>query len=434
MNLLGKKKSLGALAIGLFLFISCEENGPFGLSSEDVVPVNFTSVDVPITSSVVWLDSIQSSSIGVYLMGEYTSNTFGRMEATMYSRLNLNRAQIGLIPSESEFDSVKLNMQMIYSFDTSAASRDWGFNVFSVQRGITDTIHITRDRTLVSTNLLAEGEMTVDDFDSIYSFDYDRQFGIDLHGLLKDEDEIVENQENFVSFFRGLSISRKPGFTDNIFGFSIGENSAVTLYYRDPGIGGEIDVQREYNLGFGAVAGYYNLTVDRTGTPVDFLQETNVEYEPANGKRYVQSGTGIVTKLDLSAFRDLITDDPRIINLAEITIGPIDELDDLAPPPSQLFLALTDERNTLIQDQRTFRAIQSDGNSPIGNENPVTLNYDSETRTYTGSLTSYFQTYFSGAFQRDEIFLYPSNMNTSVNGVAFDAEDIKLNIIFSELQ
>ena len=439
MNLLGKKKSLGALALGLFLFISCEENGPFGLTSEDVVPVDFTSVEIPVPSSVVWLDSIQSSSTGVFLIGEYTSNTFGKMTATMYSRLNLNRAQVSLVPSESTYDSVKFNAQFIYAFDTSAMARDWGFDGFGVERGITDTLHITSDRTRVSANLLTEGNMTISDFDSIYSFDFDDAFGSEFHELIKDDNERVSDQENFVGFFRGISFSRKPAFNQNIYGLLINENTNVTVHYRDPGIDGEINVQRTYTMDFRNVAGYYNLTIDRTGTPLEFLQQTNVEYQPATGKRYVQSGAGIVTKLDLSGFRDLIIDDPRIINLAEISIGPIDELDDMAPPPTQLVLAFTDDRNTVIRDivnnpPLPFRTIQSDGNSALGSGNPVTLNYNADTRTYTGSVTTYFQTYFAGVFQRDEVFLYPSNMNTSVNGISFDAEDIKLNIIFSELQ
>jgi len=438
MNLLGKKKSLGALVLGLLLFNSCENNGPFGLSSDDVAPVEFFTADIPVTSTVVWLDSIQSSNQGVYLIGDVTSTTFGRMQAKTFTRLNLNPIQAGLLPSESEYDSIRLNLQFIYSFDTSSTSRDWGYDAHTV-RGIVDTLHITSDFSLDENDFRVQSELTISDFDSVYTAEFDDAWGREVHQLLKDESMDVETQDDFVNFFRGLSIVPKAGFGDNIYGLTIGENTNLTIYYRDPGNTGDIDLQQEWVFGLTNVIGYYNLSIDRTGTPTEFLQETNVEYTPTNGKRYVQSGAGIVTKLDLSGFRDLIQEQPRIINLAEITIGPIDELDESSPPPTQLFLAFTDERNTVIDDFANdpplpFRTIQSDGNSPIGNRNPLALTYDSETRTYKGSMTSYFQTYFSGIFQRDEVFIYPSNMNTSVNGISFDAESINLKIIYSELQ
>jgi hypothetical protein len=63
MNLLDKNKGIGALVLGLFLFISCEENGPFGLSGDDVAPIEFSSTDISVTSSVVLLDSITSSGV-----------------------------------------------------------------------------------------------------------------------------------------------------------------------------------------------------------------------------------------------------------------------------------------------------------------------------------------------------------------------------------
>lgn len=434
MNLLDKKKSFGALVLGLLLFVSCEKNGPFGLSSEDVAPVEFSSIEIPVTSSVVWLDSVQSSDLSTMLVGSFQSSTFGNIEATGYTKLHLNRDLITLVPSESILDSVRLNLDFNYVFDSSAMAANWGYNVFSVNRGITDTLHITTDEARVSDSLWATSDLEILDFDSTYSTEFNEVWGQVLFDLMKDEDERVEDQEAFESFFRGIAFKAKPGAGENIFGVQVGEPTSVTLYYREPGIGGNIDVQNEHNLVMNTVTRFYNLTVDRSATPLSFLEETNVEYTPADDKRYVQSGAGIVTKIDISQFRDLITEDPRLINLAELSIGPIDELEEETPPPNILFLALTDDRNTLIRDRNTYRFVQSDGNNPIGSSAPAQLVYNSETRTYSGSITSFLQTYFSGRFQRDEFFLFPSNMNTGVNGFAFDAEDVKLKIIFSELQ
>ena len=436
MNLLDKKKSIGALVLGLLLFISCEKNGPFGLDSDDVAPVEFSSVDIPVTSSVVWLDSIISSNVGTMLVGDYRNNTFGQLEATAYTRLSLNRAAIAILPSESVFDSVRMNLRFNYVYDTSNMSRNWGIDAFAIARGITDTLHITSDDALIADSLFASSKLEVINFDSTYAIPFNLRWAQEVFNRLLDADESVENQENFDRFFRGLAFKARTDVADNIFGIELSEESNVTLYYREPGISGEIDLNRAHVMTFAGSPNFYNLTADRAGTVTSPLDQFHVEVDPANSKRYIQAGAGLVTKIDISEFRNFIdaSESARIINLAELTIGPIDDLGEEIPSPDALFLALTDDRNTLIRDGNTFRAVQSDGQSVIGNGGGVRLEYDPETKTYSASITSYIQSYFSGQFQRDEFFLYPNNMNTGTNGISFDAEDINLKIIFSELQ
>lgn len=434
MNLLDKNKSLGALVIGLFLFISCEENGSFGLNGDDVAPVEFSSIDIGVTSSVVLLDSIGSSSVGTLLVGEYQNATFGSLQAEGYSRLNLNRGSIFQIASEAILDSVRLNLTFNYIYDTSAAASNWGLEAFWLARPVIDTLHITRDNTIVSDRLLSSGDLQVTKLDSTYVLPVEDDWGADLFQRLKTEDATVADQEAFETFFRGIGFVAKSGVSSNVLGIELSENSNITMYYREPSATGEIDRELIHIMNLHTVPSFYGLNTDRSGTPTENIQTFSTEYLPASGKRYVQSGAGIVTKINISDFQNFITDDPRIINLAEISIGPIDQLNENIPPPESMFLVITDDRNTLIKDQGNFRSIQSDGDNQIGSTNPVSLTYDAETRTYSGSVTSYIQTYFSGRYQRDELMIYPSSMSTGLNGVSFDPEDVKLKIIFSELQ
>lgn len=420
--------------IGLFLFISCEENGSFGLNGDDVAPVEFSSIDIGVTSSVVLLDSILSSSTGTFLVGEYQNNTFGNIVAKGYSRLDLNRASIFQIASEAILDSVRLNLTFNYIYDTSATASTWGVDMFSLARPVTDTIHITRDNTVISSTLLSSGELQVTKLDSTYAIPVDEAWSTDIFERLRREDATVADQEAFEQLFRGVGFVARPGVSSNVLGIEVSENSNITMYYREPSATGEIDRQLAHVMNFHTVPNFYGLEFDRSGTDVESIQEFHVEYLPASGKRFIQPGAGIVTKIDISDFENFLSDDPRIINLAEVSIGPVDELDDNIPPPEALYLAVTDERNTLIEDRGNFRSIQRDGDNQIASTSPVELVYDAETRTYTGSVTSYIQTYFSGRFQRNEFMIYPINMTRGLGGVSFDPEDVKLKIIFSELQ
>lgn len=433
MNLLDKNKSFGALVLGLFLFISCEENGSFGLNGDDVAPVEFSSTDISVTSSVVLLDSIRSSSAGTLLVGNFQNATFGSIEGTGYNRLNLNRQSLFQVASQAILDSVRLNLTFNYQYDTSAMATNWGLEMFSLGRPVTDTVHITTDNIVVSSTLLASGELDITKLDSLYAIDVDETWGNEIFELLRLEDPVVLNQEAFETFFRGVAFKALPGVTPNVLGIEISENSNITFYYREPSASGEIDRALAHVMSFHTVPNFYGLEIDRAGTPTAIIDQFGVEIEPASGKRYVQSGAGIVTKIDLSVLNDFIQTEPRIVNLAEISVGPIDVLNDNLPPPPFLNLLITDEENTRIKDQGRFRTIQSDGNNQIASSNPVLLIYDAETRTYKGSITSYIQTYFSGQFRRNELMLYPSNMTTGVNGASFNPEDIKIKIIFSEL-
>ena len=102
--------------------------------------------------------------------------------------------------------------------------------------------------------------------------------------------------------------------------------------------------------------------------------------------------------------------------------------------PSTLFLFITDERNSVIRDGDVFRAIQQDGANVLARLSPLALGFNTETRTYTGSLTSFTQAYFSNLFRRDEIFIYPSSMELSVNGFSIDPDDLQIKIFYSQLR
>lgn len=434
MSLLDKNKSLGALVLGLFFFISCEEKGSFGLNGDDVAPVEFSSEDINITSSVVLLDSIRSSSTGTLLVGAFQNSTFGTFDAIGYSRLNLNRPSLFQVASEAILDSVRLNLTFNYIYDTSAVAANWGLEMYVLGRPVTDTLHITTDDLQVSSRVLSSANIEVTKLDSTYSIVVDQDWGQDLFDRLKVEDPLVADQEAFETLFRGVAFTAKDGVEPNILGVELSENSNITLYYREPSNTGEIDLEVTHEMNFHTVPNFYGLQLDRSGTPTAGIQDFAVEYMPASSKRYVQAGAGILTKINISEFRDFITEDPRIINLAEITIGPIDLPTTTTEPPESLYLVITDDRNTLIKDQGNFRSIQRDGDSQIGSSNPVELVFDAETMIYSASITSYLQSYFSGVFQRDELMIYPSNMTTGLNGISFDPEDIKLKIIYSELR
>ena len=107
MNLSGKKKSWWAIITCLLLFSSCEEKGSFGLGSEDVAPIEFSSADINVSSSVVLLDSIRSSGVGTLLVGRLQDENFGEFWKLIHDEFLLTRHWVLYL---SGFDSLMDNL------------------------------------------------------------------------------------------------------------------------------------------------------------------------------------------------------------------------------------------------------------------------------------------------------------------------------------
>src|SRR5690606_38361398 len=98
--------------------IACEDPSEIGLSlsPEDKVGVYFK--DLPVQSSMVYIDSLNTSNSGLLLSGNYNDPVFGRTEATAFTQVlrNDNKLKEGAV-----FDSLVLYLKPIYFFgeDTS---------------------------------------------------------------------------------------------------------------------------------------------------------------------------------------------------------------------------------------------------------------------------------------------------------------------------
>jgi len=88
----------------------------------------------------------------------------------------------------------------------------------------------------------------------------------------------------------------------------------------------------------------------------------------------------------------------------------------------------------VISDGGALRAIQEDGVNVISQGFPLQLRYNETDRTYTSSITSYVRSYLNNTFRRNEVFIYPSNMNLSANGLTIGLDDLQIKIFYSRLR
>ncbi|MFT7055578.1 MAG: hypothetical protein ACI905_002575 [Roseivirga sp.] len=432
MSLLVKiKKFVAFLLIFGFLF-SCEKSGDFGFGSDDVSPVEFLVQNVPMTSSVVMLDSLLTSNLNIGLIGAVSDPNFGNTEATTYSRLNLRKSVLNAISTEAILDSVKLNIRVGYLFNTS--NKEVNLEMYKLAEELEDTVHTTASSTAISEELILQGTFVVDNLDSIYSLDVSADFGNNLFELMRSDDVSITNQSAFENIFPGVAF-KSLASSNNVFGINLDEITNITFYYRDLDSSGEVTLAATHALTFGSLEHYYGLALDKSGSQLDGLTETNTLFTPTSGLRYFQSGVGIVTKLDISEFQNFSEQNPEIIiNSAQFSLGPIEDLPTGVNPPNTLLLLLTDSENTRISDRTGFRAVQQDGANQIANTAPLSLVYDPSTKTYKASITTFITSYYLNVFRRNEFLIYPQTINNSLDQFIFDPSNVKIEVVYSKLR
>jgi uncharacterized protein DUF4270 len=447
MNLLDKKLRIGAMVMALFLLISCEESGDFALGDLDISPVDFFSENIAVTSSVLLIDSIPTDSNDNLLVGTMENDQFGYTKGQAYAKLNLNKEQLVDILDDAVLDSAHFNFKLNYKHNVD-------LNVFDLIIGavIPNSIHDTvtyytdsnaprvlKDKITGQPVEIGRGRVDVGDLDSVITMDLNDEWAVKFFNDLKAQDPRLNDQESFETQYLG-GLAFIPGdFNTGMFGIETVEESNMVLYFHQTSPTGTGFINFSQVLTYHDAKHFYVLEHDKSGSDIAEVQERATAYEPSSGLRYIQEGNGIVTKFDLSAFGDFVESNPDvIINFADLIIGPIQQPFNLNdPPPQTLLLYITDEQNTLIKDRSIFRGIQKDSDSTtgvIGSSNTIALDYDPTTNSYKGSMTSFIQSYHAGVFQRNEVLLFTSNMNSSVNGVVLDPDNIELKIFYSELK
>ncbi|MBO3699435.1 DUF4270 family protein [Fabibacter sp. E12] len=419
--------------MGLIIFNSCEEKGDFELGS-DVAPIEFEAENISLSTGIVWLDSINSANLARIFVGEHSGSDFGDMTAKGYLGLDLNENSHPVLTADDVLDSVKLNFSINFLYDTSATNRALNLRAYKIGESFPADRYITTSELIQTNELIASGDVQIDTFDSVYSIDADLNWAQEIFDGIRDENATFDAQPAFSQFFPGF-VFRHEGSSQNIFGLGTGSNFEVIFYYSAPLSDGSGNVaNRTITMSGVGQPSFHHFTSDRSATNFAFVQETSVEYNQIS-ELVVQSGIGLVTKLDLSDLeRFANVNDGAIVNLAEMTVGPIGELPPGISPPSILLLLITDERNTLISDGGALRAIQEDGVSVISQAFPLQLRYNENDRTYTASVTSYVRGYLNDVFRRNEVFIYPANMNLSTNGFTLGLGDLEIKIFFSQLR
>lgn len=363
MNLWGK--GFFSLLITLLILFACEEDASYVGFQKPNTQFKVIYAEVDLTSSVIWFDKMATFNNVTdgdqrFLIGEYTDPEFGHIKSEIYTQFSapISAASVG---STAVADSLVLQLRTDFYHYGSPDMSDHTIEVHE----LSDTIHsgsnyYSSSKVAYSPDVLGETTFSVNpaiydqnieaNNDTDTSNNKVQTFRVRISGpmgsnLLKstrEESALINNFDAFSGKYKGFAILHKGG--DHIIGINptvTGTYSAINdtklmLYYTDDGVQKRLDFvlfpfnnQRtgQSNLALG----FSSIDTDRTGTPLQNITSPD-DFYPADGKRYLQSGTGVMTKLNFeNYFKYVDTVKNMTLNSAEIVVT--NEASDFAPPP-----------------------------------------------------------------------------------------------------
>jgi hypothetical protein len=266
----------------------------------------------------------------------------------------------------------------------------------------------------------------------------------------------------FVQEFKGIAI--KSDVADKILGISPSTNSRITIHYHDA-----TEDSLSFNMRFSELLGFSQIKSDRTGTELEPVNDYFVDKLQESDKRYIQSGVGILTKLDFGKFYAFTDTVPyAVINSAELTIESIESSLSYALPSVLSLRVMNDNTNRMkkfsksnAQDAKDLAAFNQllrvdvgfpnspalvDSDSVIfALDRTLLLSYSAKENKYSMGLSLFLQQLASPLEDKTKFrtfILHPAAESASVpaaqsglktvNRVVFPTDQIKLKIFYTK--
>jgi hypothetical protein len=466
---------LAVLTVALFFFSCEDETSILGFKNPNKkFKVNY--VDIPLPSDVFLVDSLRTSNrydlqeSFRLLAGQYADDQLGTVKATVLSQFFTTTAS--KLKTPAVFDSISLRLVFDFYVYGNQSPTPQTISVHELQEDLirdSTNYYFNKSTTNYDPAALGSKSFTIipadfkkyveDQKDTTISvtIPLDGTFGqrifdsaLKYRDATTTEDSTFVKYSDFVKQFKGVAVVADQA--DKILGFSAAA-SVITLHYHD------LDTDSlSLNLAFQPTVNYSAITADRSSTELAGLTQYSQPFTPPGPKRYIQAGTGVLTRLDFQGFYDFVDADSNatvVINSAELNLGPAIGSSAFDPVNALTLFAIKNEgylRKVADKDINPAQyAADSASVSGYGGRMGITNSFFSpldadgnifgitkqkDNDYYNGFLTLFVQEFFKRQVAKDRFqyfALYPSNPQAgkSVNRMIFDADNIKLRIYYT---
>jgi hypothetical protein len=342
------------ISLPLLCLLSCYKREiQFGNNLADS-HTNIIVIDTitPVMSTYV-LDSFPTSGNSIMMMGRYKDPIMGTVSAATYFQVTIPQVATANFPDFAIYDSLVLIMksngyfygdttkpvnfiayELAYQPDYTYAT--YLYNTSSIPYKPTPLGSITR--------LISPGRS-----DSLVIRLPDSK-GLDLFNKLKTNAVEIQNENNFLQYFNGITVQPAAHDTGALYTFPADNNVRMALYYH---VSNPFPVQNSFVFNVTRTAYQFNqVLADRNGTFLESISPGKREIIASETYPFgaTQSGTGTLLKIKFPSLRELlkVNDLIRLLD-AKLILKPVENTFDpyiykLSP---KLFLAQTDVNNNI---------------------------------------------------------------------------------------
>ncbi|TYP98138.1 uncharacterized protein DUF4270 [Tenacibaculum adriaticum] len=305
------------------------------------------------------LDSLVTSSTSRILLGSLSDENLGHLTAKSFLQLTTSTFSID---SDAVYDSIG----MILNYDTYYYGDTTKIQTYKLHR-IIETVKPEEGDDFYNTSTLdydsaSLGELTFTPrpnrtTDSLY-IPMNNELGEDIFNKIMDND--INNSDDFLQYFKGITIIPDTTLNSHILGFNISStkgadnNSSMRLYYT---IHDDDDEDNSYYVDFviSSIAKQFNaIDTDLSTTIVDEFEngEEIKLSEDTNNLIFTQAGIGISSRIEIPSIKKLsnISDTGSVLS-AELTFTPLKgSYDESKPLEESLLVYIVDHKNRIIKE------------------------------------------------------------------------------------
>ncbi|MEM7372540.1 MAG: DUF4270 family protein [Bacteroidota bacterium] len=407
-----------SLVAAIFFVSGCENSGTF---TEEVLPVDDPIsthyVDtIPIKMTSIWTDVSETYRADRQMFGNYIDPLFGRITAETFSEV-LPRSNLDFGEANDLFyDSIVLKLDIEGTYGRFATPQTLHIYELTETFPEADQIDSRTRLTFDSSHDLGGG----------YLLDLDETNGVAQLTIRLDDElgrrllfansDTLEDKDLFQQLFPGFYfgtdpvtfLSREPGGIYTLFGSS--SNTQLELHYKQREPGTQVFVSKiEPFLISNSTPRFTYL--NRSEFSDSFLASELSQTDTSSQFEFVQAGLLIKNFIQFSNIDQLgqvaISRAELVLSVDPESLGGSQRFN----PPSQLLSIFADENG---------EEVQIDGSPILASQDAV---YNSITKTYSISLTSYVQQLVNEQRENFGIVLRPQGSQFRINRAVFGGTD-----------
>lgn len=416
-------KKIFVVFISIVFVYACNKNDSELTFGEDYVDseTGLTLIDtVTVEFSTVKIDSIETSNTNTLLVGYENDLNFGEVIYTSYFEIN-TPGEIE-ISDQDVYDSVVLILN--YSNYYGDTTVPFSLNVHQLTEeieynddgGLTNMSHVSFNPQHIGNKQFLpkpnkKDSLVIRISDEIGSYLF--------KGLQDNIDDVINNYD-FVESFKGLALEGSNSSNKAILGFN-----SETISLRVFSHGFDLDEPRQYDFSFSSSSrkftqikhNYSNTTFSAIES-----QRDDISAKVSDGLSFLQSGTGLLTKITFPGLRELLLMERKFITKAELIFAPKKSTYKDRDLPKELVIYKADKYNNL------------DGQLALMNGNVATtiLNQDdlyNENTFYSINISSYIIDGITNNYFDENVGLLigfnPTEMVENYNKVLIDTKEFE---------